>query len=443
MRNELDWQRLGVFICERREALGYATRRELKKASGLSYRILCDLENGKRAVSDGTLAIVEHALDWRAGSAGEILRGGEPTLLDQPPVLGTPDAEGWMGSATDGFRIAADITALGYRSIGSALFRVMTELSQVLASYLEPEEDELRGSGDPALQGYLDNSVPSVVGIALGHFAGNLREEQGISQEKAADLLGCPTVDIRLFEQGHSTFSKKELKELLRMYGISEQKILREFIQVADEASERHGWWTRHNDVLPDWLRSYLRLEQTAVQIRTFEAHFIPGLLQTAEYARAIICFPYALHRGDVTARVNKQVRLRMERQLLLERSNSPILWAVIDEAAITNAPVSSEVMSDQITHLIKMSRRERVIIQIVRPNNSALSGFSTSFSLLRFRGEELPDIVYTEQLTSALYLDRPTDIDEYRALLDLIAVEALSPTQSTDHLIALRNQLV
>ncbi|MFE3796954.1 helix-turn-helix domain-containing protein [Nocardia tengchongensis] len=454
-----NWLRLADYVRLRRKSVGLETRQKLAQATGLSYRVLGDLERGTRRVSDGTLSRVEQALQWYSGSAREVLRGGEPTPTDhegplvlrggeptsteqqaavQPEVARPLARARGMGEA---FQIAGDLIESGQRSIGLRLLRALHDAGpQINATSLEFIEDvssdEIRSTEGS------EDVYPTVLSMALGRYMRELRESQGFTLDRASEILDWPTSEIRLLELGYVDLGKNRIRQLLRLYGKTERSIHHEWMEVAENAGQS-GFWSKYDDILPDWLRGYLHLERNAAAIRTFEGHFIPGLLQTSEYARAIIEFPYSPNKSDPIKRmVDLQLKVRMERQDLLDSMVSPTLWAIIDERAILCAPVSRDIIFEQIEHLITMSQHRRVVIQILGQKDGSLSGFSPSFSLLRFSEPRLPDIVYAEQLTSALYIDRREDVSEYLKLLDMLAVNALNPRASIERLIKLRNQL-
>ncbi len=427
-RSSADWGRLGLYVLARRKVLGMTTRMALAQSTGLSYRLHGDIERGARSVSDGTLAILEQALAWQPGSAREILSGREPTLIT-PPSDVSPKASDWIRSLSEAYRISADLAELGHVGLSGRLLRALTDISQsaVMAPFrlqdvsaeFRAVEREFAGSGNGA--------QPTVIGIALGRYMRHLRESRYLSQERVGRLLGWPTSDIWLLEFGRIVLDKEKIRRLLTLYGEDSPHVQRECLRLASQ-SEKSGWWTKYNDeTLPDWFRIYLHLEQCADVIRTFEAHFIPGLLQTERYARSIMGFP-------VTGGLEHRVHLRMERQRILDRRDSPRLWVVIDEMALKRPPVDADVMNHQIAHLISMTKRRNVVIQILS-TEKPLNAFSSSFSLLKFHEPQLPHIVYTEQLTSAIYLDERKDIQPYMSLLDELCTEAMAPRESTEYL--------
>lgn len=430
-----DWGRLAQHIRERREVLGLSTRRELAQVTGLSYRLLGDLERGARSVSDGTLSLIEQALDWLPGSAREILRGGEPALHEESPRPKVPEDADWMRSIGEAYRIAADLTDVGQRAISKRLTQALSDISQFLIVHSTTSDEdyslrELRQVGESTTR-----PQPTVLGIALGRFLRSLRNERRLTSERVAELLGCRTEDIWFLEIGYITLEKGRLRQLLILYGRDGQYFQREFMRAAEE-SVQSGWWARHDSPVPEWLRHHLQLEKIASLIRTFEANYVPALLQTRSYASAIIDFPHGGHSSPlIERRMLDQLDLRMKRQSLLKSLRAPNLWAIIGESAVDRTFAAADVIQDQISHLIEMSQKHNVVIQILPREYNALAGFAPSFTMLRFPESQMPDIVYTEQFTSALYLDKKDDVDEYKSILDLIAMKALDPRASINYL--------
>jgi Domain of unknown function (DUF5753) len=191
------------------------------------------------------------------------------------------------------------------------------------------------------------------------------------------------------------------------------------------------GWWHPYANVLPSWFEPYLGLEQAASVIRSYEVQFIPGLLQTPEYARAVA----RLAEGISEAEAEQRVALRMHRQQLLHRDRPPHVWMVIDEAALRRPIGGRAVMQGQVDHLISLARRPNVTIQVMPFGAGGHAAAGGQVILLRFPEGLLPDVVYAEQLDSAVYLNKPADTQAYWNVLNSVATEALPPKQSTETL--------
>ncbi|MBF6475090.1 MULTISPECIES: helix-turn-helix domain-containing protein [Nocardia] len=277
-------------------------------------------------------------------------------------------------------------------------------------------------SGDPADFPAAERG-PTVLRIALGSRLRQLREGCGISREAAGDAIRGSHAKISRLELGRTGFKERDLRDLLSLYGVVDPAERETYFELARRANDP-GWWQHYSDLLPAWFETYLGLEQAATTIRTYEAQFVPGLLQTADYARAVI----QLGNSDETER---RVAIRMRRQEILDRVAAPTLWAVIDENALRRPVGGMEVLREQIEHLLVMADRPSIRIQVLPYSAGGHSAAGGPFSILRFPEPELADIVYTEQLTSSLYFDKQRDVELYMSVMNRLSVEALSPVDS------------
>nr|BFE82170.1 helix-turn-helix transcriptional regulator [Planobispora longispora] len=190
------------------------------------------------------------------------------------------------------------------------------------------------------------------------------------------------------------------------------------------------GWWHRFNDLLPNWFQTYVGLEEAAARIRTYEVQFVPGLLQTKEYARAVITAGSA---GVAPEEIARRVDLRLERQRILDRPGGPFFWAVIDEAALRRPIGGADVMRAQLEHLMDLMRQPNITIQVMPFSFGGHSAEGGAFSVLRFQDRELPDVVYVEQLASALYLDKREDVDRYSEVMERLCAVSTTPDETVD----------
>ncbi|MCC3332665.1 helix-turn-helix domain-containing protein [Nocardia abscessus] len=277
-------------------------------------------------------------------------------------------------------------------------------------------------SGDPADFPAAERG-PTVLRIALGSRLRQLREGCAISREAAGDAIRGSHAKISRLELGRTGFKERDLRDLLSLYGIVDPAERETYFELARRANDP-GWWQHYSDLLPAWFETYIGLEQAATTIRTYEAQFVPGLLQTADYARAVI----QLGNSDETER---RVAIRMRRQEILNRVAAPTLWAVVDENALRRPVGGMEVLREQIEHLLAMAERPSIRIQVLPYSAGGHSAAGGPFSILRFPEPELADIVYTEQLTSSLYFDKQRDVELYMSVMNRLSVEALSPVDS------------
>ncbi|RKN38955.1 helix-turn-helix domain-containing protein [Streptomyces hoynatensis] len=276
---------------------------------------------------------------------------------------------------------------------------------------------------------------PTVLRIVLGTNLRRLRESCGITREAAGDAIRGSHAKISRLELGRVGAKERDIADLLTLYGVHDEERRNQFLELARKASTP-GWWQQYSDVLPSWFETLIGLEEAASVIRTYEVQFVPGLLQTADYARACI----ELGNPRATRRqVDRRVELRLARQELLMRAHAPKLWAVVDEAALQRPLGGAEAMRRQIRHLREMSERPNITLQIAPFRLGGLSAAGGPVTILRFLEPDLPDIVYLEQLNSALYLDKREDVEDYLAVMDSLCAVAEPHGKTPDVLDNLR----
>lgn len=237
--------------------------------------------------------------------------------------------------------------------------------------------------------------------------------------EPARDLLGTP-----------QAISHEELRRAeailhavdLYLPGASDENAKRAIMLALAGLAIDLAWWHEYRDVVPSWFAAYLSLEPAASLIRTYETRFVPGLLQTPEYARTVIRLSNP-HARD--PEIQRRVELRMRRQKMLHRPNAPKFWAIVDEAALRRQLGGRAMMRSQIRHLIYISQKPNITIQIMpgRSKGNAVAG--GPITSLRFPDRDLPDVVYLEQLTGALYPNTDEDIYHYIQVLSRLGIEA------------------
>jgi transcriptional regulator with XRE-family HTH domain len=272
---------------------------------------------------------------------------------------------------------------------------------------------------------------PTVLRILLGNQLRRLREAKGISREDAGWEIRGSESKISRLELGRVGFKERDVADLLTLYGVHDPTERDALLNLARQANNP-GWWHRYSDILPTWFQSYLGLETNAALIRTYEVQFVPGLLQTRDYARAVIQLG---HRRAPADEVERRVSVRMTRQDVFDRADPPLYWVVVDEAALRRPICGPNVMRGQITALIEATKLPYVRLQIVPFHAGGHAAAGGAFTILRFDDEELPDVVYMEQLTSALYLDKLDDVDSYAAAMERLCVEAEPPSETAEML--------
>jgi transcriptional regulator with XRE-family HTH domain len=272
---------------------------------------------------------------------------------------------------------------------------------------------------------------PTVLRMLLGAHLRRLREAQGVSREDAGWEIRASESKISRLELGRVSFKERDVEDLLTLYGQVDTDERERLLALARQANTP-GWWHRYGDVLPNWFQSYLGLEAAASLIRTYEVQFVPGLLQTADYARSVVLLG---HGRAKTEEIDRRVDLRMRRQKILDRPDPVQLWAVIDEAVLRRPVGSRATMRGQIQALIDATQRTSVHLQVLPFRVGGHSAAGGAFSILRFPDQELPDIVYVEQLSSALYLDKRDDVELYVDAMERLCVEADQPERAPDTL--------
>jgi transcriptional regulator with XRE-family HTH domain len=272
-------------------------------------------------------------------------------------------------------------------------------------------------------------SGPTVRRMLIGAQLRRLRTDMGLSREEAGEAIRASEWKIHRLENGQVGFKDRDVGDLLRLYGVTNPDEVAAFLVLAREANAP-GWWQQYGDLLPQWFKAYVDLESAATLIRTYEGQLVPGLLQTEDYMRAVIGGALL---DEPPEEAERRVALRMARQTLLTRRDAPRLWAVIDEAALRRPVGSPEVMRGQLERLIDATKLANVILQILPFRAGAHPAMVGAFSILRFADQELPDVVYVEHLTNALYLDKRDDVNQYLHVLNRISMSAAPPNKTVD----------
>jgi transcriptional regulator with XRE-family HTH domain len=260
----------------------------------------------------------------------------------------------------------------------------------------------------------------------LGTQLRRLREARGITAAAVGHAIHASHAKICRMELGRVGFRERDVTELLTFYGITDEQERRAFLTLVRRANVP-GWWHQYSDIVPNWFETYLGLEQASAVIRTYQPQLIPDLLQTPQIARTIIALTQP-HQSDDD--IERRLALRMTRQEILTQPEAPRLWAVMEEATLWRVHGHS-VMREQIQHLIEMTKLPNITLQIVPVYSRAHPALGGQFTILRFSNPDLPDIVYLEQLTSALYLDKSEDVEHYLIVMDQLSAQAHTPTET------------
>ncbi|MGP3985074.1 helix-turn-helix domain-containing protein [Streptomyces sp. KR80] len=263
--------------------------------------------------------------------------------------------------------------------------------------------------------------------ILLGSQLRRLRESRGVTREAAGYSIRASESKISRMELGRVSFKARDVEDLLTLYGVTDEAERAALLGLAREANIA-GWWHSYGDVLPGWFQTYVGLEGAASLIRSYEVQFVHGLLQTEDYIHAVVV------RGQPDApghEVDRRVALRLERQKLLVAERGPDFHLILDEAALHRPYGGADVMRGQLRHLIEMSQRPNVTLQIMPFEFGGHAGESGALTILRFPESDLHDVVYLEQLTGALYLDKRDEVSHYERAMERLSRDSLTPEES------------
>jgi transcriptional regulator with XRE-family HTH domain len=268
---------------------------------------------------------------------------------------------------------------------------------------------------------------PIVLRILLGTQLRRLREARGISAQEAARAIRGSESKISRIELGRNAVREVDIADLLTLYGITDPAEREQMLSLASEANQP-GWWHRYQDILPPWFQAYIGLEESADSIRSYDSQFVPGLLQTEDYATAVMAL------GDfLPDEAERMVYLRKERQRRFTAGNLR-LWTIVDEAALRRPVGGQAVMRAQLDYLDEIFDQPGFTLQVT-PFPAGAHTVPGSFSILHFATSDLPDVVYVEQLTSAMYLDKRLDVERYAAAMDKLSATSLTPEASRQFL--------
>jgi transcriptional regulator with XRE-family HTH domain len=263
---------------------------------------------------------------------------------------------------------------------------------------------------------------PTILRILLGGHLRRLREAKGIPARDAAASIRASESKISRIELGRNAIREIDVLDLLTLYEVGVEE--REQLLTLAELANRPGWWQKYNDIIPEWFHAYVGMEEAARSIRVYEPQFIPGLLQTEEYVAAVIAL------GDFSLEdAERHVLLRRDRQRRF-REGKLKLWAIVDEAALRRPVEGPDVQLEQLCYLRKQCSTPALTLQVIP---YGMGGYAApgGFSILRFADRDLPDVVYVENLTSALYLDKQADVDRYLLAMERLSIVAYEPQRT------------
>ena len=270
---------------------------------------------------------------------------------------------------------------------------------------------------------------PTVRRMLVGAQLRRLRTEQGITREQAGEAIRASEWKIHRLENGQVGFKDRDIVDLLRFYGVDDPADVEALLAMARDANTP-GWWHQYGDVLPQWFRAFVDLEAAATLIRTYEGQLVPGLLQTEDYTRAVMRGARLPEPAEDTER---RIALRLMRQTLMTRPGAPHLWAVVDEGALRRPVGGRQVIRAQLDRLIEATELPNVTLQVLPLRAGAHPALVGAFSILRFPDQDLPDVVYVEHLTNALYLSKQEEVDQYLHVMESICVRSAAPDKTPE----------
>lgn len=265
-------------------------------------------------------------------------------------------------------------------------------------------------------------SSPTVKRRRLATELRRYRDEAGLTIEETADRLEWSTAKISRIENARVSVLPRDVRHLLDTYGVTDNAARELMLSLARESRQK-GWWQQYGDAVPEWFEVYVGLEADASTISTYQAEFVPGLLQTADYARAVHR-AYLINVSD--QEIDKRVAVRLARQERLTAPDAPQLWAIVNEAAIRRTVGGASVMCAQLKRMIEASQRPDVTLQVLPFSVGAHPAMASAFTMLSFPEPTDPDVVYIEYPTGTLYLEKTPEVQRYTLIFDHLRAAAL-----------------
>lgn len=261
------------------------------------------------------------------------------------------------------------------------------------------------------------------------------REAAGLNGDQVAEEMGWSVAKVYRMEGDKVRILPRDVIRLLRLYQVTGEQA--EAVVELSRQARVKDWWHQYSGAIPEWFQFYVGLEAATSAMHSYDSEWVPGLLQTEEYIRTTM----AMAERD-PEEFERQVAVRMERQKRLTAPNPPTLWAVLNEAVIRRVVGGPAIMTTQLRHLVRMSELSNVDVQVLPFGAGAHPSMSGAFTVMRFPEQVDPDVVYLEELTSALYLEGTEDVDRYSLMFDYLRAQALSPGASRDLMAQVAGQL-
>ncbi|MFC9433692.1 helix-turn-helix domain-containing protein [Nocardia sp. NPDC057030] len=273
--------------------------------------------------------------------------------------------------------------------------------------------------------------APTVLRMMVGARLRRLREACGVSREDAGMAIRASDSKISRLELGRVPFRERDLNDLLTFYGFTDPEARDAFLTVARQANAA-GWWQRDNDWLPRWFGTFVGLEQAAQLIRSYEPRFVPELLQTPDYAYAVLKH---VHPDEPESLLERRVALQLRRQEILSRRDPPAVWFVVEQAALRCPFGGAAVWRAQLEYLIRAAGAMKTALQVLPDHVGGPAIADGPFTLLRFAEPEVADVVFAPQLTYASLLEKRSDTDIYLAVAARLSVRA-APLDDTERIL-------
>ncbi|MBT2449365.1 helix-turn-helix domain-containing protein [Streptomyces sp. ISL-43] len=251
-----------------------------------------------------------------------------------------------------------------------------------------------------------------------------LREDNNLTCNQVGKELDWSGSKVNRMETGQGRVQPSDVEALCRFYGTSDE--FRELLKSLAKESKTKGWWHAHGDAVPAWFSVYIGLEQAASRLHNYQGEFVPGLLQTAEYATELS----RASSGQTDEDIQRLVDVRLNRQKLLVDPSPPDLWVVMHQSVLMHIVGSPAVMARQLEHIVEITRLKNVTVQIL-PYDAGAYPATGPFTILGFPEQEDPDVVYREGLTDSVYLEQPADVVLYTKAFDHLRALALGPQRS------------
>jgi len=269
-------------------------------------------------------------------------------------------------------------------------------------------------------------SSPTVRRRRLAAELRKLRKESGKTREQVAQFVGCSPVTVTRIESAQSAPRLADTARMLEFYGVTGAR--REVLMTLCSEARRRGWWHQYSGAIPAWFEVYVGIEGEVSEIRSYQPEAIDGRLQTEGYIRALMLADVDVPSGE---ELERRIAVRMTRQEQLKGDDAPKMWVVLNEAALRREVGGRNTMRDQLTHLIEVSRSNKVVVQVLTYGAGAHPAMDGAFEILRFPDAADPDVVYLQYRRGSIYLEDSADVAAYAELFDHLRARALGPDES------------